>query len=430
MLSPILWAQQPPMFNFTPTNSSGTFYGQAQVGGIAASANDWIAAFDASGNCAGASVLTINSGVAYINLVIYGDDATTPSADEGMSGSEDFTLKLYQQSSGQYLDYPSTSNISYFSAWTNTNGAPMPTYDDVTVIYNFAISSVVSLNLTSTLCENESAIILNGGQPSGGMYYGSGVTNGTFDPALAGGGNHVISYVLNGDSAFDTILVYTLADATLLSTGPYCDNESSVTLNSVTTGGTYSGSGVMNNTFNPDVVGVGSYWISYILTDNNSCTQNVETLVEVNVSPPVPTITQNGNALDCNGITTSYQWYDDNMIAINGANAQQFTPLSSGSYYVEVSNIFCSELSDIFQFALTDVKQVEWGLLINTNNNILSINSEHFISQLQLFDISGKEIFYKTSFLNTEIDVNNISSGIYFLNLKIKEQIICKKVIL
>ena len=116
-------AQQPPIFTFTPTNSSGTIYGQAQVDGIPATSNDWIAAFDASGICCGASALTINSGIAYINLVIYGDDVTTPTIDEGMSGSEDFTLQLYQLSTGLYIDYPSNNNSTYFSLFNFINNA-------------------------------------------------------------------------------------------------------------------------------------------------------------------------------------------------------------------------------------------------------------------------------------------------------------------
>jgi len=71
-------AQQPTAFFYTPTNSSGILYGQVQVNGLPASSNDWIAAFDTSGNCCGASSLIVNSGIAYIDLVIYGDDGTTP----------------------------------------------------------------------------------------------------------------------------------------------------------------------------------------------------------------------------------------------------------------------------------------------------------------------------------------------------------------
>ena len=274
LLSFCLQAQQPSLFNFNATNSSATIYGVATIDGVAASANDWIAAFDASGNCCGASQVIINSGSAYINLVIYGDDATTPTVDEGMSSNEAFTLKIYQVSTSTYIDYPSSANISYLSGWANTNGAPLGGYDNPATIYDFQNSIAVTLNLNLSLCENASPYILTGGQPSGGVYAGNGVNNGIFDPLFSGTGTHTITYTVNGTSATANAVVFSLADATLLSTGPYCDNDTSVSLYSATSGGTYSGSGVTANSFNPDIVGAGSYWVSYYLTDLNGCVQN------------------------------------------------------------------------------------------------------------------------------------------------------------
>ena len=90
---------QPAEFAFTPTNASGTFYGQATVNGVPANANDWIAAFDDMGNCAGAAQVIMNDGLAYINLPIYGDDMTTSTVDEGITGAEPFTLNLWRAAS-------------------------------------------------------------------------------------------------------------------------------------------------------------------------------------------------------------------------------------------------------------------------------------------------------------------------------------------
>ena len=130
-------------FTFTATNSSATFYGQVQINGVAATSDDWIAAFDASGNCCGASQLIVNSGSAYINLVIYGDDATTPVTDEGMSGSENFFLHLYDSSEDSILIYKSISNIVAFSGWTNTNGAPLSGYNNPATIYDFTFTPFI-----------------------------------------------------------------------------------------------------------------------------------------------------------------------------------------------------------------------------------------------------------------------------------------------
>ena len=56
-------AQGDPPFNVTPTNASGVLYGQVEVNGFIASDNDWIAAFDPEGNCAGATRLILNEGL-------------------------------------------------------------------------------------------------------------------------------------------------------------------------------------------------------------------------------------------------------------------------------------------------------------------------------------------------------------------------------
>ena len=139
-----------PPFTWYPTNQSGLFIGQAQVDSLPASGADWIAAFDQAGNCAGAAQLIISDQIAYINLPIYGDDPTTANLDEGINSGESFKLVLFDASEAVYLDYPHPANISWFTQWANTNGTPIPTYNDPDQVYNFQFVSfvpdVISLN--------------------------------------------------------------------------------------------------------------------------------------------------------------------------------------------------------------------------------------------------------------------------------------------
>ncbi len=118
----------------SPTNTSGVFLGQATIDGVPAAAEDCIAAFDEDGNVAGVVNLIEDSGNAFISLVIYGDDLSTTDIDEGINTGESFTLKLYDASAAAtvYLE-----SAEVFTEWQNTNGAPMPAYDDPNVIYNF-----------------------------------------------------------------------------------------------------------------------------------------------------------------------------------------------------------------------------------------------------------------------------------------------------
>ena len=129
----ILIAQDPPeSFNYIPTNNSGVFQGQATINGNPASGDDWVAAFDEGGNCAGANQIVISNSIVYINLVIYGDDGTSSDVDEGMNGGEEFVLKLWISSLDTVIEFPES-----FDCWNSNNGAPMVGCGDVNTVYNF-----------------------------------------------------------------------------------------------------------------------------------------------------------------------------------------------------------------------------------------------------------------------------------------------------
>ncbi|MDP7028324.1 MAG: hypothetical protein QF380_07955, partial [Candidatus Marinimicrobia bacterium] len=61
---PLFWcsfvqAQQPDLFNHTPTSFSAVILGQATMGGVPAEEGDWVGVFDDSGNCAGATAVEL-----------------------------------------------------------------------------------------------------------------------------------------------------------------------------------------------------------------------------------------------------------------------------------------------------------------------------------------------------------------------------------
>jgi hypothetical protein len=81
----------------------------------------------------------------------------------------------------------------------------------------FPVSVVGTPNVSlvlpvDTLCLNSGAIPLSGGLPSGGSFTGAGVGSGSFNPATAGAGLHIITYSYTNtagcsDSAFSFIFV-------------------------------------------------------------------------------------------------------------------------------------------------------------------------------------------------------------------------------
>ena len=418
--------QAPNSFTFTPTTLSAIFNGQAQINGIPLTSDDWIAVFDSSGNCCGANQFIINNGISYINLVIYGDDPTSSNIDEGMNSGEDFTIKIYQSSSNLFYNYPNDSSISSFSGWLNTNGTPMGLYDNINDIYNFMYNQNISFNLNTSLCENALPIILSGGYPLGGIYFGNGVSNGSFDPSVAGYGQHQLSYVLNSDTAFSLIEVFSPLDITLLSNGPFCDNESNINLISASSGGVYSGSGVLNNMFNPNIIGPGSYWINYSIIDSNSCTYNNQTLVSVYNSPVKPIISQNANELFCSETNVDYQWLDANFDSIPLANYQSFSPFSNDDYYVRISNANCSETSDLYSYVLTEVNDNYIDDFVFDYKSY-SFKTDKKIDKITIYDINGKLV--NVSYSNY-IGADYINKGLYFLRVYYDDKILSLKLML
>ena len=123
-----------------PTYLSGVFQGQATVNELPLYFDDWVGAFDGEGNCAGATQITIVDNISYINLAIYGDDGTSQNIDEGISGGEEFYLKLWDSSVDTVIEYGES-----FHCWYNNNGAPMVGCGDINTVYNF-INSELRIN--------------------------------------------------------------------------------------------------------------------------------------------------------------------------------------------------------------------------------------------------------------------------------------------
>ena len=127
-------SEAPAGFDFTPTPSSATMYGYVTIDGLNATGLDWIGAFTPEGICAGATSLYMYEGQAYINMTIYGDDATTLDVQEGVASDGTFVLKLYDASTSIVLEH---QNGVALTGWYNTNGGPLPGYNDPQTEYPF-----------------------------------------------------------------------------------------------------------------------------------------------------------------------------------------------------------------------------------------------------------------------------------------------------
>ena len=403
---------QPDAFQFSPNSASGTFYGQVTINGVSADQNDWIAAFDESGICAGAAQIILNEGIAYANLVIYGDDATSVYVDEGIGNGETFQLMLWRASYNDITPYPNADNPIDFTDWSNTNGAPMPEYSDVNVVYDFTAESTVSIINPGTICSDDNPILLEG-YPTGGLFSGTGVNDGFFDPEISGIGDHVIYYEINGIIVTAIISVIDNQDVTIVTSGPFCMNSGVIMLEATIDDGTWIGPAVFDNTIDVSILDPGTYVLEYFI-ENGNCSSEDQITFSVFPSPESPNLLFDGNQIVAEyDEDLSSAWYNEQGNLLE-ENTSIYTPLSSGTYFFAVTNSYgCNATSSITVDASNISmysNDIDWYWINDNDIQFSSLETRH----IQLFSISG---FLIASYqvVNGSVSLPNLSSGVYIL---------------
>ncbi len=155
----------------------------------------------------------------------------------------------------------------------------------------------VGLTLPQTsFCANDSAITLNGGVPSGGVYSGPGVVGNTFDPSLANLGMNVINYIYTQstgcvDTVSANVQVSLTPSVVLFQAFSNACVGDSINLNTgFPAGGVYSGDGVSGSQFAPQPNDTGLVSIYYTLDNGFGCSASDS--ITVNVLP-VPSVAFN-----------------------------------------------------------------------------------------------------------------------------------------
>ncbi len=147
------------------------------------------------------------------------------------------------------------------------------------------------------------------------------------------------------------------------------------------------------------------------------------------------TITQTTSNLSSNDASASYQWYNcDTNLAISGATNQTFTPIASGNYAVELSNGSCIEQSSCVSFNVLSTEEfsnTEVNVFPNPVTSILKIdNFTENELKITVNDISGKIINTLVSQKERiEINLDNESSGVYFVHIASKTKTSTFKII-
>ena len=190
-------------------------------------------------------------------------------------------------------------------------------------------------NVDSNYCLTNSPVQLSA-IPSGGTYSGPGVSGSTFDPSVAGLGNHTIIYNFTsagGCSASDTMII-TVSSKPLISISgldtSYCIYDSAATLSATPSGGTFNGTGIIGNEFRPDLAGAGTHMITYTY-NTNGCGGTDTAMITVN-TPPNATISGLDSIYCVNSPDVTFTTLPAGGVinGTGGLNGNVFSPANAG----------------------------------------------------------------------------------------------------
>lgn len=308
---------------------------------------------------------------------------------------------------------------------------------------------VVTLAPFNAVCTNTPAMNLTGGEPAGGLYFGTGVnSNGLiFDPQLAGPGTFTLSYVFVDtfgctDTASQTIKVNALPVVTLSPIATVCANAPAFLLSGgLPTGGTYSGNGVIANMFTPSVAGAGTTTITYTYTFDSTGCQNKATFDVIINALPVVDLGSDVNScanltltLDATNINTvSYMWMPGGQTTAKISVDSLGIGLGSKMFYVSVKNTNNCSNQDSVKVLFHDCtgieeqgSDVQINLYPNPSSGMVSVQSRGISNttvSISIYTASDKLVFENQQVkvigsLNKTLNLHHLANGFYLLKIQ------------
>jgi hypothetical protein len=176
---------------------------------------------------------------------------------------------------------------------------------------------------------------------------------------------------------------------------------------------------------------------AYTVTNSSGCTSAASADVVINAQPLIPKqpiISLNANGLHSDALTGN-QWYNKNGL-IAGATFQDYTPISSGNYYVVISINGCtSNPSNSIYYIPTASDAIEIAKSIKiypnpvTNELTIEFEGNAVETEFNVINSIGQVISTGILFEKTVVKTESFAPGIYLVRLKSGNTIQFKKVI-
>ncbi len=193
------------------------------------------------------------------------------------SGASTYTWSTAQAATS--ITVSPTANTVYTVTGTDANGCVNTFTTQVTM----SAAPVISVN-SSTICSGATATLTASGVNSYTWSTGSTSSSVTVSPSIA------TVYTVSGNlagcpvavSQTATITVSALPSVSIAAlSSALCNTTGTVNLAAIPFGGTFTGTGIVGNTFSPQAAGTGIFVVSYSYTGSNSCSGIAHTNIVV-----------------------------------------------------------------------------------------------------------------------------------------------------
>ena len=288
--------------------------------------------------------------------------------------------------SGNNYDPSTTTAGAHTITYTfvNSNICTSVASDVMTVLDTTA----VSLDLADDkMCRNEAPQAITVANPMGGTFSGNGVSGSNYNPSITTAGTHTITYTFvdagtcSSKATDDMTVLDTTATTLLLSDPIMCKNEAPHAINAASPlGGTFSGSGVSGNNYDPATASTGAHTITYTFSNLNSCTSKATAVMTI-IAIPTPAFAKD-TIKSCVGQTVTldpgtshamtYSWTPS-----GNTPTISFSAKNSGSYSVSVSDNGCSANASVY-LRVDTLPPVDLGnntTICNNNFDKLTLNA-------------------------------------------------------
>ncbi|MGM0479190.1 MAG: T9SS type A sorting domain-containing protein [Bacteroidota bacterium] len=260
---------------------------------------------------------------------------------------------------------PAVGSETYTVIGTDANGCE----NDDAVTVNVFENPTVDAGTDVTVCEGEE-VTLTATASMGTVSWDNGISDGTpFNATTTT--TYTTTADNNGCTATDqvTVTVNELPAVTLGDDSELCLQDDVISLTGSPQGGTYSGTGVTGNEFDPDAAGVGMHEITYSYTDGNGCENTATQMITVD---------------DCASIVENAMA----NISIAPNPASEFIEVRSG-----------------------EGNAIEQVQLMNTAGQVIPVNTSNEAAN------------------SLNVDVQHVATGTYFLNILTQQGNTVRKVV-